>query len=322
MPTVLLTNSYAPPLQALIRSLAPAEFDLVLMEKAEQAELLKKIPEVDYLLVGGRLPIGRALLESATRLRMVQRSGVGLDSIDLDELKARHIPLYVNPGVNAQSVAEHTVMLVLAVLRRLPAVHATLKNGQWIKHELGIRNRDLRGRKLGLIGLGHIGLAVAQLLQPFGVDLAYYKPSRLDSSTEAGLNLRYLSLDDLLGWSEIVSLHCPLNSATRGMLDARRLALLPPGAVLVNTARGALIDESALVEALHQGRLGGAALDVYAQEPLPADSPLRTLENVVLTPHIGGITRDAFTAMMNQAFSNILAFDEGKLDVIAKYRVC
>ena len=322
MPTVLLTNSYAPPLQALIRSLAPAEFDLVLMEKAEQAELLKKIPEVDYLLVGGRLPIGRDLLESATRLRMVQRSGVGLDSIDLDELKARHIPLYVNPGVNAHSVAEHTVMLVLAVLRRLPAVHATLKNGQWIKHELGIRNRDLRGRKLGLIGLGHIGLAVAQLLQPFGVDLAYYKPSRLDSSAEDELNLRYLPLDDLLGWSEIVSLHCPLNAATLGMLDARRLALLPPGAALVNTARGALIDESALVEALQEGRLGGAALDVYAQEPLPADSPLRTLENVVLTPHIGGITHDAFTAMMNQAFSNILAFDEGKLDVIAKSRVC
>ena len=322
MPTVLLTNSYAPPLQALLRSLAPAEFDLVLMEKAEHADFLRKMPEVDYLLVGGRLPVGRDLLESASRLRMVQRSGVGLDSIDLNELKARQIPLYVNPGVNAQSVAEHTVMLMLAVLRRLPAVHATLKQGQWIKHELGVRNRDLRGRRVGLVGLGHIGLAVARLLQPFGVDLAYYKPSRLDGSTEAGLNLRYLPLDDLLGWSEIVSLHCPLNAATRGMFDARRLALLPPGAVLVNTARGALIDESALVEALQQGRLGGAALDVYAQEPLPADSPLRTLENVVLTPHIGGITRDAFTAMMNQAFSNILAFEQGKHDAIEHYRVC
>ncbi|MGY6555687.1 MAG: 2-hydroxyacid dehydrogenase [Wenzhouxiangella sp.] len=322
MPTILLTNQYSAPLQALIRTQAPSGFDLVLLDKDRQAEIMTRMPEVDYLLVGGRLPINRNLLEAAPRLRMIQRSGVGLDAIDLNELKSRGIPLYVNPGVNAQSVAEHTVMLMLAALRRLPAVHDTLKAGHWIKHELGIRNRDLCGRRVGLIGLGHIGLAVARLLKPFQVELAYSKPNRLSAAAEADLGIHYRPLDDLLAWSEIVSLHCPLTPATRGLLDARRLALLPAGAVLVNTARGALVDEEAMLAALQSGQLGAASLDVYANEPLPVDSPLRALDNVVLTPHIGGITHDTFVAMMQQAFRNIVAYDQGDYEAIASYRVC
>ncbi|MFO8004496.1 2-hydroxyacid dehydrogenase [Thioalkalivibrio sp.] len=321
MPTALLTNQYAPALQALIRAEAPAGFDIIALNQTSHADIVARASEADYLLVGGRIPIDAAVLNAATRLRMVQRTGVGLDAMDLDAIESRGIPVYVNPGVNAQSVAEHTLMLMLAVLRRLPVVHRSLRDGDWKKHELGIRNRDLSGRRVGLIGLGHIGQAVARLLQPFGVILSYHKRQRLPNPDEQTLGLNYQPLDELIAESEVVSLHCPLTPDTRNLLSRERIGHMRPGAVLINTARGGLVDEPALIEALQHGHLGGAGLDAFVQEPLPAESPLRTLDNVVLSPHISGITRDSFQEMMRRAFHNIAAFEAGELEVIAPMRL-
>lgn len=321
MPTVLLTNQYAPALQALIRAEAPAGFDIIALNQTSHADIVARASEADYLLVGGRIPIDAAVLNAATRLRMVQRTGVGLDAMDLDAIESRGIPVYVNPGVNAQSVAEHTLMLMLAVLRRLPVVHRSLRDGDWKKHELGIRNRDLNGRRVGLIGLGHIGQAVARLLQPFGVKLSYHKQQRLPNPDEQTLGLNYQPLDELIAEAEVVSLHCPLTPDTRNLLSRERIGHMRPGAALINTARGGLVDEPALIEALQHGHLGGAGLDAFAQEPLPAESPLRALDNVVLSPHISGITRDSFQEMMHQAFRNIAAFEAGNLDAIEPMRL-
>lgn len=321
MPTILLTNQYAPELQELIRAQAPAGFEVIALEQPTHADIVACAPEADYLLVGGRIPIDATLLEAATRLRMIQRTGVGLDALDLGAIAARRIPVYVNPGVNAQSVAEHTVMLMLATLRRLPVVHRCLREGGWKKHELGIRNRDLGGRRVGLIGLGHIGRAVANLLQPFGVTLSYYKRQRLEEQEEHALGLAYLPLDDLIAWSEVVSLHCPLTPDTRNLLSRERIDRMRRGTVIINTARGGLVYERALIHALQSGHLGGAGLDVFAQEPLAPESPLRTLDNVVLSPHISAITRDSFQEMMHQAFRNVAAFEAGNLDAIEPMRL-
>lgn len=321
VPIVLLTNHYAAELQSVIRAKAPSGFELIVLEQPSHADIAGRAPEADYLLVGGRVPIDAAVLNAATRLRMVQRTGVGLDAMDLEAIASRGIPVYVNPGVNAQSVAEHTLMLMLASLRRVPAVHHCLREGGWKKHELGIRNRDLRGRRVGLIGLGHIGRAVAHLLQPFGTSLSYYKRRRLDEKEEQALGLIYQSVEDLIAESEVVSLHCPLTPETRNLLSRERIRRMRVGAVLVNTARGGLVDEAALVEALQCGNLGGAGLDVFAHEPLLPESPLRTLDNIVLSPHISGITRDSFQEMMRLAFHNIAAFEAGDLESIEPMRL-
>jgi phosphoglycerate dehydrogenase-like enzyme len=317
---LLLTNSYAPSLHELIRREAPNEFDVVIPTNPTHAEIVHLAGEAEYLLVGGRIPIDAPIIHAATRLRMVQRTGVGVDGIDLDLLRARGIPLYVNRGVNAQSVAEHTLLLILASLRRLEALQQTLRAGRWEKHELGLRTRDLAGRRVGLVGLGRIGQAVARLLQPFDVEVGYSTPRR-SLEAERAMPIRHMTLDALVAWSDVLSLHCPLTRETRLLMNAERLSLMRPGSILVNTARGALVDEVALLEALRGGRLGGAALDVFTEEPLPADHPLRSMENVVLTPHIGGITHDSFCSMLRHAFRNVAAFHAGDLDAIEAFRV-
>lgn len=322
MATILLTNFYAPGPLEVIRQQLPDGFEILALDRPGKAAIIERVGDADYLLVGGRISIDAQVLQAAKQLRMVQRTGVGLDAVDLDALQVRGIPMYVNPGVNAQCVAEHTLMLMLAALRRLPAVHETLRQGKWVKHELGIRNRDLAGRRVGLVGMGHIGKAVARMLSPFGVTLAYHKPNRLTDAEEHELGLRAMELDDLIVWADVLSLHCPLNTDTRGLLSADRMARMPEGAVLVNTARGVLVDEAALVSALQSGHLAAAGLDVFEQEPLAADSPLRRLDNVVLSPHISGITRDSFQQMMRQAFRNIAAHHAGHLDAIAHLRIC
>jgi D-3-phosphoglycerate dehydrogenase / 2-oxoglutarate reductase len=321
LPTVLLTNRYAPELQELIRMEAPAGFEIIALEHPSHADIVARAADADYMLVGGRIPIDSAVLNAATRLRMLQRTGVGLDAIDPEAIANRGIPVYVNPGVNAQSAAEHTLMLMLAVLRRLPAVHRSLREGGWKRHELGIRNRDLGGCRVGLIGLGHIGKRVARLLQPFGVALSYYKPKRLGEQDEQALGLTFQPLDVLIVQSEVVSLHCPLTPDTRHLLNGERIGSMRPGAVLINTARGALVDEPALIDALRGGHLGGAGLDVFAHEPLASDNPLRTMDNVVLSPHISGITRRSFQEMMRRAFRNIAAFDAGEFEAISPMRL-
>src|SRR5690554_3498065 len=268
MASILLTNHYTPSLLSIIEKEIPQGFNIISIENPTKEEIIKKAIDADYFLVGGRIKIDRDVIESAPGLKMIQRTGVGMDAIDLDVLKEKGIPVYVNYGVNSRSVAEHTILLMLSVLRRLPVVDSAVKAGIWKKHELGVQNGELYGKTVGLIGLGHIGTHVARMLQVFGVKTIYYKPSKLTHDEERELDVSYCPLGDLLGKSDIVSLHCPLNSKTEGMIGSDEMAVMKPGSIIINTSRGPLINEDALVKNLYAGHLKGAGLDVYATEPL------------------------------------------------------
>src|SRR5690606_30679718 len=187
---------------------------------------------------------------------------------------------------------------------------------RWVKHELGILNRELFGKTVGLIGLGSIGTHVSQMLRPFGVNVVYYKRNRLPLEEETALNVDFRTFRDLLAESDIVSLHCPLTEETNKLIGWDEFAMMKKGAIVVNTSRGKLLSEDALIHFLKLGHLKGAGLDVYEQEPILKESKLLELSNVILTPHISGITYESFNGMMREAFQNIKHFDLGNLEII------
>lgn len=320
MPTIVLSNHYTSAPLSIITEVLPTGFDLVNLTEASREELLKEAKHADYILASGRLKIDALVLDAAPRLKMIQRTGVGLDAIDLDVLRARDIPLYVNQGVNSDSVAEHTLMLILATLRRLPTVHEEIKSGIWIKQGNGVRNRELKGKTVGIIGMGHIGRRVAELLIGFGVKIVYNDVHRMPSDMEDRLGTEYMSFDSLLGCSDIITMHCPLSEASRNLIGSCALSKVRRGCIIVNTARGGLIDEAALAAALNDGTVFGAGLDVFPAEPIDSASPLLKCENVVLTPHIGGVTYDSFKRMMSEAMSNIACFESGEISRIENRR--
>ena len=299
----MLTNKYVGAPLDIVRSQVPAGFEIVFLAEQTQEALLDQGADADYILAGGRLRITREVLDRAEKLRMIQRSGVGLDGLDLDAIREKGIPLYVNRGVNAQSVAEHTLLLMLACLRRLPIVHGNTKNGVWKKQEQGVQTFELHGKTVGIIGMGSIARRLVGLLKPFGVKILYYDVFRQPLRT-----------------SDIVSMHCALTDDTRGMMRRETIGRMKDGAILVNTARGGLVRTADLADALRSGKLSFAGIDVHETEPMGADDPLRDLENVILTPHIAGVTADSFRAMMHDAFRNIECFEKGCLEAIEPYR--
>lgn len=316
MPSILLTNYYSQELLSIVKQVVPEGFDIISLDEATQKNVISKIQNAEYLLVGGRIKIDEKVLDAATKLKMIQRTGVGLDSLSFEAVKKKNIPVYVNPGVNARSVAEHSIMLLLSVLRNVSNVDSIIKSGTWKKHELGIQNNELFGKTVGLIGLGNIGTHVAKMLKPFGVKIIYNKRTRLSKETESNLGITYSSFDDLLKQADIISLHCPLNDETERLIDRDQFSLMKKGAIIINTSRGKLINEEALIQNLKSQKLKGAGLDVYEQEPLSSNSELLKLSNVILTPHISGITKESFETMMVEAFANIQEFEKGNTDVI------
>ena len=317
---ILLTNQYTGEPLRIATEAVPEGFGIMMPAAATQEALEELAPEADYILAGGRLKITAALLDRAVKLKMVQRSGVGLDALDLEALRQRGIPLYVNQGVNAQSVAEHALLLMLASLRRLPVIDRNTKAGVWKKQEQGIRTAELGGKTVGLIGMGHIARTLVGLLKPFRVEILYTNLFREAPEYERENNMRFVGLDELLAASDVVSVHCALTDETRNLISAEKIRGMKDGAVLVNTARGEIVDPAAVADALRSGKLSFAGLDVHGTEPVPEDYPLKDLENVILTPHIAGVTADSFRAMMAAAFRNIACFDRGGLAEIEDCR--
>lgn len=321
MPVILLTNHYSETPRSIVEKELPPGFTLLTLDKADKKELVAKAGQADYFLASGRVPIDKEVVAAASRLKMVQRTGVGTDTIDLKALDKQGIPAYVNYGVNAHSVAEHALLLILAVLRRLPQVDASVKRGEWRKQELGIGSQELHEKTVGLIGLGNIGKKVAGMLRAFGAKVLYFDLFKLSNTEETSLQVNYRPLPDLFKEADIISLHCALNEHTLGMIGDKEIAAMKPGAILVNTSRGPLVEEQALVKALQSGHLKGAGLDAFATEPPTKDSPLLTLSNVILTPHIGGVTFESFRRMMSEAMQNIRMFEAGNLETIESKRL-
>ncbi|SEO49259.1 NAD(P)-dependent oxidoreductase [Trujillonella endophytica] len=252
----------------------------------------------------GGWPLGKREAAAATGVRLVQQPGVGVEHVDLAAWAARGIPVANAAGTNATAVAEWCVGATLSLLRGLGWADAAVRRGEWPSPVEALpRVRELRGLRVGLVGMGAIGTACARLLAPFGCSLAYW--SRHPRPPEEAAGAAYRELDDLVATSDVLVLAVALAPETRGLIDADRIARLPEGALVVNAARGPVLDEPALAAALTAGRLGGAALDVFSTEPLPADSPLRTAPNVLLSPHLGGATAAARARTIDAAAENV-----------------
>ncbi|MGH8849397.1 MAG: NAD(P)-dependent oxidoreductase [Casimicrobiaceae bacterium] len=295
---------------AALASLA-ADFDVRydsdLVERP--SELESELADADALIVRNRTIVDAALLAAAPRLKVVGRLGVGLDNIDLPACAARAIDVMPATGGNARAVAEYVITVALLLRRGAYEATAAVAAGEWPRAALS-RGRELAGSTLGVVGFGSIGRLVAELASALGVrvvgcDVAIPDHSPLWSEARAAPR----SLDPLLREADIVSLHLPLVAATRGLIDARRLTLMKPDAILINTSRGGIVDEPALAAALRAGRLAGAALDVFAREPLAAAGVLDGCPHLLLTPHIAGVTRESnvrVSALVADAVAGVL----------------
>ena len=252
-------------------------------------------------------PFDAAVFAAAPRLRVIARVGVGTDSIDLEAATAAGVAVTITPGANHETVADHALALVLAAIRRVTEHDASVRRGEWDRAG-ELTPWEVHGATVGLVGYGAIGQAVARRLAGFGVELLVADPAAAPRS-----GVETVELGALLERADVISLHLPLEPATAGLIGERELARMRPHAVLVNTARGGLVDERALLAALREGRLRAAALDVFADEP-PAAAGLAALPNVVLTPHVGGLSERSIARMTAEATDCVLAGLEGRLD--------
>lgn len=320
MKTILLTNRYTGAPLEIVKEELPDGFSLVFLDAQTHECLVRQASDVDYILAGGRMKLTKDVLENAARLKMIQRSGVGLDALDLETIKAKGIPLYVNQGVNSQSAAEHTLMLMLAGLRKLTVINNNTKNGIWKKQEQGVQTAELKGKTIGIIGMGNIAIALVGLLKPFGVKILYNNLVRSAVSFETENDMTFVPIETLLEQSDVVTVHCALTDQTRNLINADAISRMKDGAILINTARGEIVDVYALADGLRSGKIAFAGVDAHYQEPIPEDYPLKDLDNAIITPHIAGVTGDSFRAMMHGAFRNIEKFEQGKLDEISQCR--
>ena len=312
---------YAEPLpadlQGVVRAALPAGWTLDVVEPKQRGEVLRRVAGADFLVVA-TTRVDDALLAAAPRLRHVQHQGVGYDNIDVPACTARGVTVALTPGGTTTGVAEHVFLLILALYKRLRQAEGALRAGGWPVWELRSTSFEVSGKRLGLGGFGRIGQAVARRAAAFEACVTYYDPVRPSAAVEQALGASYRSLDSLLRESDIVSLHLPLSAQTRHLIGARELALMQPHGILLNTARGPLVDEPALVEAVRSGTIAGAGLDVFEQEPPAPDNPLLRLENVVVTPHIAAGTADAFRTKMQAVFANLqrVAAGEGPINQV------
>ncbi|WP_421842702.1 2-hydroxyacid dehydrogenase [Mycobacterium sp.] len=271
-----------------------------------QAEFYRELAEAEVIWHVLR-PLSRADLQRGPRLRLVHKLGAGVNTIDIETATERGIAVANMPGANAPSVAEGTVSLMLAALRRLPALDRAIRQGRgWpADSELGETVRDIAGCTVGLVGNGNIAKRVGGIVAAMGATVLY-------TSTGDDGRPGWRQLPDLLATSDIISLHIPLTPDTHHLLDRDTLAHIKPSAVLVNTSRGAVIDETALVDALASGRIAAAGLDVFAVEPVTPDNPLLGLDNVVLTPHVSWYTADTMRRYLTEAVANCRRLRDGQ----------
>ena len=271
-------------------------------------ELLRRVQGAEAVVnIRAYSRFDRDFFSRAQGLRHISIWGTGTDNVDLEAARAAGVTVTNTPGVAAASVAEHALALMLAAARRIPFHDAAVRRGEWPRGGMV----QLRGKTLGLVGLGAIGRETARLAKGLGMKILAWT-FHPDPAFAAGAGLEWAELDDLYARADVLSLHVRLSPETRGMVGEAAFARMKPGAILVNTARGPVVDEGALLEALASGRLGGAGLDVFEAEPLPAGHPLTKLPQVVLSPHNAGITPEVTEAGLLLAAENVAAFLAGK----------
>jgi phosphoglycerate dehydrogenase-like enzyme len=306
MPKVFYNSHATPEVYAIIRAAVPPGYELLTLDADSDAERCAKLSVADVAIVAAT-PLRKALIDAAPRLRLVQHQGVGWqDTVDAPALFARSIRLALTPEGTTVGVAEHAILLMLAACKLLPFADSELRAGRFHINALRPFSFELAGRTVGYLGFGRIGQAVAERLRAFGCAAIYHDPApALDPARDAALAARRVSLSELLRESDVLSIHVPLSAATKGLIGRDAIAQMKSGAILVNTARGGIVDEDALADALAEGRLAAAGLDVFAKEPPDPAHRLFALRNLVVSPHVSAGTRDALAAKMRAAFANI-----------------
>jgi phosphoglycerate dehydrogenase-like enzyme len=299
----------------ILQTPAVPEFEMVAGGEMSDAELKAAVARAavilgDYTFKRG---ITAEIVAAARGVKLIQQPSAGYQHIDVEACTARGIPVANTAGANTDSVAEHTVAWGLCLLKNLFAAHQATRRGRW--EQMTLKPAELRGKVWGIVGFGRIGRAVAERLRPFAPGrILYYDTVRPDEGVEKGLGAEYCGLAELLGLSDIVSLHAPLTSATRGMIGAEALGMMKQGAFLINVARAELVDEEALARALAEGRLAGAGVDVFSREPISPENPLLKVESdrLLLSPHVAGVSNEAAGRIITMAAANIARVLKGE----------
>ena len=295
----------------IARSLTPAGFELLIADIGTP-EFYAAAAQAEYYL-GLARQMGGEFFRSAPNMKLVQLLSAGYDRVDIEAARKAKVPVSNNGGANAIAVAEHTIMLILAVLKRVVRFHNDVVAGKWrVGGFDDQRVYELSRKTLGIVGLGNIGKKVARRAAAFDMVVQYYDIARLTEAEEDALGVRFVLLPELLRTSDVVSLHVPLDDSTRHLLGAREFAQMKPGAILINTCRGPVVDEAALHAALKSGQVAGAGLDVLVEEPPATNHALFSLPNVTLTPHSAGPTWENWTARFRNGFDNIQRVAAGR----------
>ena len=308
---VACLDVWTPGVREVVRRTAPPELDLHFAASYDEAEQMGLVENAEFLLPGWAA-VTEPMLVRAKKLRMIQKWGIGYDRIDVDAARKRGIPLAITAGSNAGPVAELAIALILAVYRRIPYNTGAMRAGKWPKAEMRETCFQICGKTVGIVGFGNIGRLLARRLRGFDCRVIYYDARRAAAETEATLDACYVPLDELLSQSDIVSLHAPFVGETAKMINASSIATMKDGAILINTARGELVDEKALYDALVSGKLRGAGLDAFDPEPPAADNPLLSLDQVVTTPHAGGGVFDNVENVARHSLGNMVKFLRGE----------
>ncbi|MGR3198334.1 MAG: NAD(P)-dependent oxidoreductase [Paracoccus sp. (in: a-proteobacteria)] len=304
-PVVALLEAFDAPTKDQLRHIIGDRLQLVFTPDNRSNTRAAALADAEYAVIRS-VPLEPDLLAAAPRLKLIHQWGTGTDGIPLKAAHHRGIVVARSPGLNAPSVADLTIGLMLACRRRIPQADALIRAGGWAEPDLYSTGRDLTGARVGLVGLGAIGRQVMRRLSGFDCDVAYTRSMGADPAVPG-----HMELERLVSWADVLSLHLPLTPSTRHLMDRDRLAAMPRGAFLVNTARGGLVDEVALAAALSSGHLGGAAIDAFSQEPPAPENALLSAPNTVLSAHSGGRCRENFHRIVRHWSDNIIAHAGG-----------
>ena len=311
MPNVLVLSGPALPLLKTAEEMCPEGYDLsVCTPDTPPDEANALASEADFILTFGH-GVTTDILRASKQAKLVQLCSAGYDGVDLEVAGELGIPVANNGGANAVPVAEFAMTLILSCNRHLPAAHEDTREGAWMRPALdGYSSYELFGKTVGIVGAGRIGSTIAGMLRGFETETLYYDPIRSERAEEFGATR--VELDDLMRRSDVVTLHADLNRTSRKLIGARELELMKPDAILVNTCRGPVVDEAALIETLRVGGIRGAGLDVFEEEPVDPNNPLLSMDNVVVAPHVAGKSSESYPRRVSFAFENMQRVWDGE----------